>query len=109
MSAARKIEALNLLNFDPRVIPWQDRLVTAVKAEYDYSLGTHETLCSGSIGSAKTTVAVHLGARHVLENPGANLGIGRRALPHLKATTVRDFLEHFHGIEGLEVRHNRTS
>lgn len=80
--------------FDPTHIPFQKRLVSLVRKKLDYSLGTHEILCSGAVGSSKSVAAAHLGVTHCLMYPKAKLLIGRRAKPDLKATLVETIKEH---------------
>lgn len=60
----------------------------------DWSLGVHEFLFSGSVGSAKSLTAAHMAIRHCLENNRARLLLGRRALPDLKDTIFKTILEH---------------
>ena len=81
---------------DPYVIPWQGQLVNDMEA-FDYTLGTHEILLSGSVGSAKSIIAAHLGVKHCIENPGARLLIGRRAMPDLRDTIYNKIKEHLEG------------
>lgn len=68
-----------------------------MKHGYDYGLGTHEVLLSGSVGSAKSILAAHKGVEHVTEFGGARLILGRKALPDLKATIFQKILEHLDG------------
>jgi len=84
----------SLTELDPRVIPFQRKLVWTIKRGLDYSQGTHEILCSGAVGSSKSVVAAHLGITHCLENPKALLLIGRRSMPDLKSTLLQTILEH---------------
>jgi hypothetical protein len=80
--------------YDPAVIPWQLKVVADIKYKYDYSIGTHEVLLSGAIGSGKSVLAAHLIIDHALRFPNSRIGIGRRSLPDLKATIFRTILEH---------------
>lgn len=75
----------------------------------DYSKGPHEVLLSGSIGSSKSLTAAHIGITHCLLNPGANLLIGRRALPQLKATLCNKIREHLQGLPNFMFRYNETT
>lgn len=83
----------HLSQFDPTIIPYQ---IKAIKDLYsfDYRLGTHEILLSGSVGSAKSVLMAHLVVRHCLENSGARVCLGRRALSDIKETIFRKILEH---------------
>lgn len=83
--------------FDPTCIPYQDQVISDILCSYDYSMGAHEVLLSGSVGSAKTILLAHLAVRHCAENPGARVLIGRKALPDLKRTLYRKIQDHMHG------------
>jgi hypothetical protein len=87
-----------LSEFNPTVIPFQKKVVIDC-ARFDYSLGTHEVLLSGSVGSAKSILMAHLVVRHCVENNGARVLIGRRALPDLKDTLYLKILEHLEGVD----------
>lgn len=80
--------------YDPSVVPWQLKVVADIKYKYDYSIGTHEVLLSGAIGSGKSVLAAHLIIDHALRFPNSRIGIGRRSLPDLKATIFRTIIEH---------------
>lgn len=95
-------------DYDPREIAWQYNLIRGVRREYDYSLGTHEVLLSGSVGSGKSLPLSHLIVTHCLLYPGANFGIGRRVLPKLKATLCRKIQEHLFET-GIDYKFNRSS
>jgi hypothetical protein len=41
------------------VIPWQRRCLLDIRTKFDYSIGTHEILLSGSVGSAKSLFLAH--------------------------------------------------
>lgn len=86
-----------LAEFDPRHIPMQERVIHDIE-NFDYSLGTHEVLLSGSVGSAKSIVLANIVVRHCLENTRARVLIGRRALPDLKATLYTKILEHMESV-----------
>jgi len=75
------------------VIPYQKTLLEDID-KFDYSLGVHEILLSGSVGSAKSIVAAHAGIRHCLDFNGAKLLIGRLSLPDLKSTIFQEMCEH---------------
>lgn len=80
-------------NFDPRLIPWQDDALDAILGA-PYQNGVHEFMLSGAVGSAKTTLGVHVAARHCMENVGARCMLGRRARPDLKRTLFAEVIEH---------------
>lgn len=74
-------------------LPMQAKILKDI-ASFDYSLGTHEILLSGSLGSAKSIVLAHIGIRHCIENEYAGCLIARRALPDLKDTLYKKIIEH---------------
>lgn len=80
--------------FDPTAIPFQARVIYDIEQRLDFSLGTHELLFSGSIGSSKSLLAAHLIMRHAIKHPRAFIGIGRRSLPDIKSTIFKTILEH---------------
>jgi phage terminase large subunit len=64
---------------------------------FDYSLGCHEILLSGSVGSGKSLPAAHIGLRHLFTYSGARLVLARRALPDLRDTIFTKVVEHLDG------------
>lgn len=80
--------------------PPQYDLLHALNKQFDYSLGTHEVLCSGSVGSSKSVGAAHAIVDHCINYPGAVMGIGRLALPHLKRTLCQTIRKHLYNIGG---------
>ena len=84
-------------------LPMQEKVINDIAA-YDYSLGTHEVLLSGSVGSTKSLLLAHIIIRHCLENNRARFLIGRRALPDLKDTLYLKILEHLEGIDSRYYR-----
>lgn len=68
---------------------------------FDPSLGTHEILLSGSVGSSKSLLLAHIGIRHCIENKHATVMLGRRALPDLKATLYKKIIEHAQSLDPL--------
>ena len=80
--------------FEPWHIPFQDQLIDDIECNLDFSLGTHEFLLSGSVGSAKSLVLAHLLVKHCIQFPGAKALIGRRALPDLRDTLYQKIMEH---------------
>lgn len=97
-------------SFDPTIIDTQDRVMHHM-AFYDYSIGVHEIMLSGSVGSAKSILMAHIVVNHCLQNNGARVLLGRRALPDLKATIYNKILEHIEEdfIEGVHYTKNETS
>jgi len=90
--------------FDPTWITSQVEVLNDVYHEYDYSLGVHEVLLSGSIGSGKSLLCAHLIVRHCLENNNARFLLGRKSLPDLRETIYTTIVEHLEGtfIEGVD-------
>jgi len=99
-----------LIEFDPTIIPYQYEVIKSVRKTFDYSIGTHEILLSGSVGSAKSILMAHVAVTHCLLNSGACLGIGRRAMPDLKDTIFRDICDHIQSdlVEGKDFEINET-
>lgn len=83
----------SISTFDPRLIPVQIKVIKDLE-RFDYKLGTHEVLLSGSVGSAKSILMAHIVVVHCLENKGARVLLGRRALPDLKSTIFSKIIEH---------------
>lgn len=98
-----------LQEYSPLEIPWQADLIFDVTNEFDYSLGVHQVLLSGTLGSGKSLPAAHLCVRHCLEYPGANVLIGRKTLPDLKKTFYQKVTDHLRGIPRGVVTSNRTT
>jgi hypothetical protein len=84
-----------LTEFDPRKVPFQIDVIKHVRKVHLYNQGPCELMLSGSVGSAKTILAAHLVATHVLHNSGAQVVVMRRTLKDLKATFWRVLLTHF--------------
>lgn len=80
--------------FNPFIIRSQARLLYALDFGVDYSLGAHEFLLSGTVGSAKSLVAAHAVVKHCLRYTRARVMLGRRTLPDLKATIFQKIVEH---------------
>lgn len=70
----------------------------------DFSLGTHELLLSGSIGSSKTTLAAHIIVDHCIKFNKAKVLICRRTLPDLKKTLFSKILDHIEGVAFLKTK-----
>ena len=98
----------NLLEFNPHDVPFQFKVIRDIRRNFDYSLGTHELLLSGSVGSAKSILMAHIICTHCILYPGANFGVGRRALPKLKATLLKKIREHLYNT-GIKYTYNKSS
>jgi len=83
-----------ITSFDPDVIPYQRTVIEDIRRNFDYSLGMHEVLMSGSVGSAKSTLISHIAVTHCLFNPGARFLLGRLSMPALRSTLFSKTLEH---------------
>lgn len=96
--------------FDPRAVPYQARVVDDMRFNFDYALGLHEILLSGSVGSAKSILAAHMGIMHCLMFNRARLGICRRAMPDLRDTIYTKLCEHLEGTvlaDGTELKEGK--
>jgi PBSX family phage terminase large subunit len=105
----------SLSAFNPKLVPYQYRVVRDVRKRFNYGTGpsdrrVHEILLSGSVGSAKSILAAHLGVTHCLMYPKARLALCRRAMPDLKETILATVLEHMEEdlVEGQDYEMNRT-
>lgn len=83
--------------FDPYEISWQGRLIDDVFHNVDYTLGVHEFLLSGTIGSGKSLPAAHCMIRQLLTWPKARGVLARRAMPDLRDTIFGKLCEHLEG------------
>lgn len=99
-------------NFDPNVIPYQFDVIRDIRSKYDYSLGTHEVLLSGSVGSAKSILMAHLVVTHCLMFANARAVLCRRSMPDLKDTILQKVIDHLtctpELVEGVHWIHNIT-
>lgn len=80
--------------FSPESIEWQDIAVDEILHGYDYSLGAHEVLMSGTVGSGKSMPAAHIAVYICLKYPGARGVICRRTLGDLRETFYTKIKEH---------------
>lgn len=78
-------------------IPYQQDVIDAIDHELDFSLGVHEILLSGSVGSAKSILMAHCALKHLLTYDGARGIIGRQSMPDLRDTIFTKILEHLEG------------
>ena len=91
-----------VFDYRPQEIQWQDKLVDDIFEHYDYSLGTHAIVCSGTVGSGKSLPAAHIIVRMCLEYPNNVVLIDRKALPDLKDTIYKKIKEHLQCEELVE-------
>lgn len=93
------------------MIPYQDQVIDDLLCQFDYSMGVHEILLSGAVGSAKSILLAHLGLRHALTFTKSRGVIARKAMPDLKATLFKKINEHMEGalVEGLTYWVNHTT
>jgi len=94
----------NLLNFDPEVIPYQFEVMKDVRKNFDYGLGVHEVLLSGSVGSAKSILMAHIVVTHCIDNKRARVCLGRRSLTDLKETILQEIIDHMEDCLGIKVK-----
>lgn len=83
----------DFFSFNPKLIPYQYNVIYDIKCRYDYSIGPHYVLLSGSVGSAKSTLLAWLVIKHCTEFDGARAMIGRKAMPDLKDTIFLKIIE----------------
>jgi hypothetical protein len=76
------------------VIPWQRKALNDIRKNFDYSLGTHDVLLSGSVGSAKSLFLAHLAVSHCIIYNKACVGIFRMSMPDLRDTIFKDIVDH---------------
>jgi hypothetical protein len=84
-----------ITEFNPYLVPYQIKVISLIRQEYNYNQGPLEILLSGSVGSAKSLLACHIIATHVIQNPNAGVLIGRRTLKDLKNTIWQMLLRHY--------------
>lgn len=104
--------SVNLNTFNPKSIKWQHNFLNHLYNIADYSLGVHEYLLSGSVGSAKSEAAAHAAVLHCLKYSDARFLLGRQAMPRLKQTVTKKILDHLKGSQLKEGKHyfyNKTS
>lgn len=102
---------INLNTFNPKAIQWQYDLMYLIRKQLDYSLGVHEIICSGSVGSAKSEVCAHAAITHCILYSDARFLLGRQAMPRLKQTVIKKILDHIKGVLKIDIdfTHNKTS
>lgn len=83
--------------FNPAKIKWQAQLVGDLFHRFDYSLGAHEILLSGAVGSGKSLPAAHCALRHLLTYSKSRVVLARRAMPDLRDTIFAKVCEHLEG------------
>ena len=88
-----KRKDVTFTTFDPFQIKWQGECYRYVQ-EIKELPNVFEILLTGAYGSAKSTLMAHLAVEFALENPGAQIAICRKALPHLKQTIFKKISEH---------------
>ena len=85
----------SLSEFRPDV-PYQAEVLRDIQT-FDYSMGVHEMLLSGSLGSAKSILMAHASLVHLMTYPNARCLIGRLSMPDLRDTIYTKILEHLEG------------
>ena len=86
----------SLKEFKP--LPKQWEVIRDIRKQYDYTIGVHEVLLSGSVGSAKSLLLSHIMATHCLLFPRAHVGVGRRVFKDLKDTLLDITRQHCDGV-----------
>lgn len=111
LQQATKTSTPSFFEFNPQLIPYQYRVIHDIKCNFDYSLGPHYVLLSGSIGSAKSCLMAWIIIKHCTEFDGARALIGRKSMPDLKDTIFLKIIEMLEGafIEGVDYSINYTT
>jgi len=101
----------DFFSFNPKLIPYQYNVIYDIKKRYDYSIGPHYVLLSGSVGSAKSTLLAWLTIKHCTEFDGARALIGRKTMPDLKDTIFQKIIEMLTNafVEGVDYVINLTA
>lgn len=93
---------LSFSTFNPENIKWQYKVLWDQENVWEYHEGVVRVLFSGSVGSAKTTLAGFMAIQHCLDNAKAKCLLGRRSLPDLRDTIYSDIVELLDADELLE-------
>ena len=103
-------ELPSLSEYDPFQLPWTAEAIVDVFKKYDYSLGIHEVLCSGTVGSGKSLFGTHVALVNVVQDPNARCLLGRISLPDAKATIAETMHDHIEGdfVEGEDYEFNKV-
>jgi hypothetical protein len=108
MSLVNSVPSIS--EFNPHQVPFQFRVIRDIRSRFDYSIGTHEVLLSGSVGSAKSLLGAHLGVTHCTLFDRARCCLGRKSMPDLKETILQMVLDHMEGdlVESVDYEYNRS-
>lgn len=96
------LSLLSFSTFNPEYIKWQYQVLWDQQNTWAYHAGVVRVLFSGSVGSAKTTLAAFMAIQHCLNHTRAKCLLGRRALPDLRDTIYSDIVELLDADETLE-------
>jgi hypothetical protein len=101
----------SLSSFNPKIIPYQFKVIKHVRTENYNENGVQEFLLSGAVGSAKSILMAHIGVTHCLLFRGARCMVGRQSMPDLKDTLIQKIIEHISPDlkEGRDYEYNRSS
>lgn len=102
MEALQLDRPLSFTTFDPTPIPWQYKVVWDQHNTWEYDKGVVRVLFSGSVGSAKTSLAGFMGIHHCIKFKRAKVMLGRRGLPDLRDTIYSDIVELLDSDETLQ-------
>ena len=89
----------SFLEFNPKLIPYQYRVIKNIKKMFKYDEGPHEIFLSGSIGSAKSCLIAWIVISHCTDYNGAVALIGRRSMPDLKETLFQTIIDMLQGYD----------
>jgi hypothetical protein len=97
-------------SFNPHSVPYQFRVIRDIRRRFDYSVGSHEVLLSGSVGSAKSVLMAHVAVSHCIENEEARFLLGRMTMPDLKETIFQTVIDHLEEDfeQGVDYEVNQT-
>jgi PBSX family phage terminase large subunit len=99
--------SVSFTDFSPDAIKWQNNFVAEFFNETDWSIGVHEFLLSGAVGSAKSVVMAWVAIYHCLAYQRNRGLLCRLALPDVKKTifqTIVELLQDSELKEGIDFR-----
>lgn len=83
-----------ITEYNPHDVGFHYDVIKDIRTEYDYSKGVQQIMLSGSVGSGKSLLMAHALLTHAIDNPGAEVGLGRLTMPDLKETILKMILDH---------------
>lgn len=106
----KKTSIPTITKFRPEM-NFQKNLIKDIRFNFNYSLGTHECLLSGSVGSGKSLIMAHVGVTHCWLYSGARFLLGRRSMPDLRSTLWAVVIAHIGNdlVYGLDYSYNQRT